>query len=658
MVTDHAALQWARTYENANRRLAGWGAIFSAYAPGLEIIHRAGKKHANVDPLSRLSRQTPEHTSPLRDDIEAINIAKEAAESQEPARKFSFAAERLTDCVVEAFKLETRRQRAAREALEKMDNLDEAKEPVTWSEPKTQPKRPSEVEQDRAKGNLHIHLEGSVLNEWLDGYARSAAFKEIWNDERATVDTLKTGYRYFRDENGLLYFKDTDFQPRLCVPENFCHRLLERAHEAAGESAHCGAEKLWLRLSPRFYWKRMKVNLVRFCRSCDICQKIKHSNFNKYGYLIPNPIPFTPYASIPMDFIVNLPMGGIYNAIFVIVDWLTKHANFIPTSSGLTAEEFAHLFVKWVVSRYGIPESVICDRDPRWTSDFWRAVAKELKTDMLFSSPHHPQTDGQTEIVNRYLETMLWAYVNTDKSDWPDWLHLLEFAYNSTVHSSTGQTPFHLLLGYMPRSLIDFLPSVLDGGKIGSVRRGTVEFSQNLAMHRDIARQAIAAAQHAQATQHNKSRKEVPEIKEGNRVLVNPHSLEWLESRGEGAKLNPRWIGQFEVMEKVNANIYRLRLPSSYPGSPILNIAHLKKYVEPEGASLRTLMKEHAQRKDASEEYEVERILGHKRVGADNKLKYLIRWKGYGPQFDQWEEARMLKNAPRILKEYHQHAGL
>ena len=101
-----------------------------------------------------------------------------------------------------------------------------------------------------------------------------------------------------------------------------------------------------------------------------------------------------------------------------------------------------------------------------------------------------------------------------------------------------------------------------------------------MAMHRDSARQAIAKAQHQQARSYNKGRKPVPHLVKGDRVLVNPHALEWVESKWEGKKLTQRWIGPFEVMQRINPNVYRLRMSSLYPGLPIFNYQHLKKYEE------------------------------------------------------------------------------
>ena len=213
-----------------------------------------------------------------------------------------------------------------------------------------------------------------------------------------------------------------------------------------------------------------------------------------------------------MDFIVNLLWSGEYNAIFVVVDRLTKHASFIPTTTGLTAEEFRALYVKHIGCRFGLPESIITDRDPRWTSDFWRGVAKYLKTKMSLSSSHHPQHDGQTEIVNKQLVTMLRAYINDDLLDWALWLHILEFSYNNAIHSSIGMTPFFLLYGFHPWTLLDFLGSAKEEAIKYSLSPEAVSFLETLAMHRYSARRAIATAQDKQAASTIKTGVTYPNI--------------------------------------------------------------------------------------------------------------------------------------------------
>jgi hypothetical protein len=331
---------------------------------------------------------------------------------------------------------------------------------------------------------------------------------------------------------------------------------------------------------------------------------------------------------------------------------LSKHASFIPTNSGLSAEGFAELFVLHIVSQFGLPDSIIAGRDPRWTSDFWKSVVAILKTKMSLSSSHHPQHDGQTENVNRQLETMLRAYVNSDRSDWASWLKLLEFAYNNNVHASTGTTPFLLLYGFNPKSPLEFILPKRDGSTLYGMGSQASSYLERIEMHRNSARDAIARAQEEQAKYYNKGRREVPEFKIGSRVLISPHSLEWKESKGEGAKLVQRWIGPFEVLQKLNPRTYRVRLNDKYPGFPVFNLDHMKPYKESaERFGQRTLMSETRDRAE-SEEYEVEKIVGKKYDKRRKTHLWLVRWKDYGPQFDTWQTTRDLRNAPEMMREF------
>ena len=651
LVTDHSALQWARTYENANRRLAAWGAVFSAYSPGLEIIHRAGRVHSNVDPLSRLPRAPPDHISPLKDSSLTILTDSSLAEEQErqlnssPAKE-AFVIWSVDEClegIGSAWGLQ-----GERNDIEDEHSLD------------TLPVGDEYWDASNPAPNLHVSMDPDFLQSWVSDYEDDRSFSKICADKKHLAADWKGNGRFLKDERGLLFFLDNNYQPRLCVPEKKRNFVLKEAHENPLESAHAGAERLWQTLSQKYYWKRMKVDIINYCRTCDICQKIKTTNFNKFGYLIPNPIPSRPYQSISMDFIVNLPWSNGFNAIFVVVDRLTKQGSFIPCTTGLTAEEFAELFVKHIVCRFGLPDSIITDRDPRWTSDFWRGIAYFLKTKMSLSSAHHPQHDGQTEILNRHLTTMLRAYISDDLSDWSAWLHILEFAYNNTLHSSTGASPNFLTYSFQPKTPLDFLlPAETQEGKDHSysLNPAAKGFLETLAMHRDSAKRSIAKAQDEQSLQYNKGRRAVPEFKQGDRVLVNPHTLDWIDSKGTGAKLKQRWIGPFEVTQVINPKVFRLRMSDKYLGFPVFNIEHLKKYHEsaPEMGE-RTVMPESRRTQVESQEYEVEDIVGHRRSG--KALQYLVRWLGYGPQYDTWEPARGLRNATTLVRKYRERCNL
>jgi hypothetical protein len=197
---------------------------------------------------------------------------------------------------------------------------------------------------------------------------------------------------------------------------------------------------------------------------------------------------------------------------------------------------------------------------------------------MTLSSSCHPQHDRQTEIVNKRLEIMLRAYVAKDRHSWAEWLHLLEHAYNSTVHASTGYSPYQLLYGFTPKGPLDFAnPNSKRMRLLRDHQMNLDFFLLDLETHRSMACDSIAAAQAKQAAAYNAGRRDLV-FQPGDLVLVNPHTLEWLESKGAGAELCQRWIGPFPIAKRVADYTYRVKLPRAFPGNLVFNVEHLRVY--------------------------------------------------------------------------------
>ena len=159
------------------------------------------------------------------------------------------------------------------------------------------------------------------------------------------------------------------------------------------------------------------------------------------------PIPSRPWQVISMDFIVDLPPSRGYTILMVVVDFFTKQAHFIPAKTPLTTLQVAKLFFKYIFKYHGLPQAIVSDRDSRFTSLFWQELFKTLGTELRLSSSFHPQTDGQTERLNRGIEDYIRCYIQPNQKNWVDLLDTLEFCYNSAVHSATGFTPFRLSTG-------------------------------------------------------------------------------------------------------------------------------------------------------------------------------------------------------------------
>ena len=164
----------------------------------------------------------------------------------------------------------------------------------------------------------------------------------------------------------------------------------------------------------------------------------------------PLPIPDGPWESISMDFVFGLPRSSQGNTgIWTIVDQFSKQAHFIPVKKTIKAHHMATLFISNIFKYHGLPKSIVFDRDPRMTSNFWKGLFENLGTKLNFSSAYYSQMDGQSEIANLTIIDLLKAYVTKvdHRDQWEKYLPMVEYAYNNTIHTSTGKTPFEIVEG-------------------------------------------------------------------------------------------------------------------------------------------------------------------------------------------------------------------
>ena len=165
-------------------------------------------------------------------------------------------------------------------------------------------------------------------------------------------------------------------------------------------------------------WKEIKS----FCDTCNVCQKVKPDHRPKAGMLRPLLIPLMPFEVITLDLMAGLPKSEGSDVVLVVMGKLMKYVSYIPTTETLNQEGFTKLFVKHIVHRFGLPKGMVANRDPHWAKTFWVSVAAELGLELLLSTSHHPQTDGQSERAIQHLVIRLRAFVKANRSLWAKWL--------------------------------------------------------------------------------------------------------------------------------------------------------------------------------------------------------------------------------------------
>ena len=249
--------------------------------------------------------------------------------------------------------------------------------------------------------------------------------------------------------------------------EELRKQLVNHFHgDAVG--GHSGVHVTAKKLGAIFYWKGLKKLVKQWVRDCDMCQRQKPDLSAYPGLIQPLPIPERIWTEVSMDFIEKLPMSNGKSVIMVIVDRLSKYAHFMALSHPFTASQVAQVFLDGVYRLHGLPQSIVSDRDKIFISNFWKSLFSELKVKLKLSTAYHPQTDGQTEVVNRCLGCYLRCMCGDKPKEWVKWLPLAEFWYNTNFHSAIQTTPYEVVYCQTPPIHI---PYVAGESKVENVDR-------------------------------------------------------------------------------------------------------------------------------------------------------------------------------------------
>ena len=478
------------------------------------------------------------------------------------------------------------------------------------------------------------------LDKVRNGYKDDPLFSKIMEE--------KERYATFSVRDGFVYVTNTGKQEVLCIPRkvtkdySLTATIIDQAHTILG---HFGPQKTADYIRRWYWWPRMGNEITKFCDSCGICQANKTSTQRPVGLLHPLPIPNRPWGSIGMDFMGPFPESEGYDYLWVVICRLTSQVHLIPVKTTVKASELAWIYVKEVVRLHGLPDSIVSDRDSKFTSKFWRETHRLLGTKLLMSTAFHPQTDGATERANRSVGQVLRTMIRPDQRDWVEKLPMTEFTLNSSISSSTGFAPFELNYGFLPTFIGGISPT--DEAKPG-IKRFLNQAISNLEMAHD----AIIESRVIQTRQANRRRRPEDKISEGDKVYLSTENLSLPKSRTR--KLMPKFIGPYKVTSSHPAESrYTLDLPAELKARrihPTFHVSRLRPYTKNDDTIFpKREVRAYYDFGDAEDnEWLVDEILAHRWEG--NKVSFLLQWNLGDTTWEPYPECKELAALDRYLE--------
>ncbi|KAJ0705064.1 putative nucleotidyltransferase, Ribonuclease H [Helianthus annuus] len=433
---------------------------------------------------------------------------------------------------------------------------------------------------------------------------------------------------------------------RIWVPKQgeIRNRILEEAHKSR-YTVHLGNNKMYQDLRNNFWWIGMKKDIAEYVSKCLTCSQVKAEHQKPSGLLQQLEMPVWKWELITMDFVTKLPRTRKGNdAIWVIVDRLTKSAHFLPMKETFSMERLAKLYVDEVVSLHGVPLSIVSDRDSRFTSHFWTSFQKAMGTRLNLSTAYHPQTDGQSERTIQTLEDMLRACVIDFGGNWDSHLPLIEFSYNNSYHSSIETAPFEALYGRKCRTPVCW-------AEIGESQLSGPEIVQETTDKITQIKERLKTARDRQKSYADNRRKPL-EFQVGDKVLLKVSPWKGVVRFGKKGKRSPRYVGPFPIMQRIGPVAYRLQLPEELAGvHDVFHVSNLKKCLSDE--SLVVLLQDvevNEKLKFVEKPLQIEdrkvKFLKHKRL-----VLVKVKWNSKRGPVYTWElESEMQRKYPHLFQ--------
>eukprot|EP00253_Pinus_taeda_P034928 PITA_34928 len=352
----------------------------------------------------------------------------------------------------------------------------------------------------------------------------------------------------------------------------------------------------------------MKNDILTFIAKCDVCQRHKGEIVNTPGTLQPLPILTSIWTEVSMDFITGLPKSRNKSVIMVVVDRLSKYVHFCTLPHSFTPTLVAQSFMDQIFKLHGMPTSIVSDRDPIFSSNFWQELFRIQGTQLKLSTSYHPQTDGQTEFVNKCLETYLRCFTSEKQHLWVQWLPLGEWWYNTNYHATSKMTPYEAVYGQLPPSPTSYLKGC------------------------------------SKVDQHHSER----QFQEGDQVFLRLQPYKQTSLKDKGCqKLSPKFYGPYQVLQRIGEVAYKLALPPTPKIHPVFHVSCLKKVIG-NNCRIQTSLPELDE--EESIWLQPEQVLDTRVKQLRGRMikEVLVKWKDTSLDDATWEPTTILQQFPQL----------
>uniref|UniRef100_A0A0W0F853 Reverse transcriptase-rnase h-integrase n=1 Tax=Moniliophthora roreri TaxID=221103 RepID=A0A0W0F853_MONRR len=448
------------------------------------------------------------------------------------------------------------------------------------------------------------------------------------------VPPIKSALSDWKIEDDLLFF-----QNRVYVPNDtdLRRRIVQSIHETPGVG-HPGQWNTTEQVQRDFWWPGMVKFIKNFVDGCATCQQSKINTHPTRTPIQPIQAPQNsfPFQVCTMDLITDLPECDGMDSILVVVDHsATKGVIFTPCTKTTDATKVAEMLIQHLYKRFGLPDRIISDRDPRFAAEVFQEMGKQLSIKHSMSTAFHPQTDGETERVNRELEVYLRMFCAKEQTRWKEYLSLAEFAHNNRTHSVLKKSPFFMMMGYHPRPL----PTVFERTTIPSIEERLQELKR-------VREETTSLLELARQHMIRREKQKLDVFEKGQKV--------WLEAKNlatgyPSRKLAPKREGPFVILEVLGPVTYKLDLPHQWKIHPVFHAALLSPYKQTE-AHGPSFTEPPPDLIEGFEEYEVEAIVGHR--PKKRPREFLVSYTGYDSSHNRWIRMEGMENCLDILKDY------